>query len=165
MNKKKALIICSCALAVSIVAAGPALAESAVTSHGAARFESFALADDASQAEAMTPEKGMRMKSGGAGFAIGLEKYKDMEPEEAKAAMLADMKAELEKKVADGTITQEKADEIYKKLEASDPMPCPEKQHRARIRPGESAESGLDGPGSAAPAASLSRVPLRGAKT
>ncbi len=66
------------------------------------------------------PERGSRM--GEAPTRTDLSRYEGMSPEEAKKAMLADAKKALDAKVADGSLTREKADEILARLE-SKPFP------------------------------------------
>lgn len=60
-------------------------------------------------------------RAGRRGLGLDFSKYMNMEPEEGTAALLADVKAALDARVADGTLTPKQAEKIYRRIEASPP--------------------------------------------
>ncbi len=152
MIKRKFVIIGASVLAASLLISGSAFASGV--------FNTAAYAKTAEQSDKGDPGGG-HSKDGffGKGLDLDMSKYKDMEPDAAKAAMLADLKAALDEKVTSGAITQEKADEMYKKFESFDPTKAPERggcSKGGRMTPGMAPGVPAD---SAAGAASFKTAP------
>lgn len=85
------------------------------------------------------PEAGIsvHIEDGMFGIDLDISKYKDMTAEERQAAILEDAKAQLAESVANGKLTQEKANEILSRIEKMpSPGELPEGGIGARIKGG-----------------------------